>query len=242
MDTSTSSASDVQTQQSSDDQVVNPSQQISQVPSSPQQKPQPKASTMISVGAEAGGGMMVQENPDADDEDEDELVAPQETKNLGVMGQGEEESDEQHIISQPSVVDIQEQAVELQPAVPEFPASSVEVEKVIERSPDTEKPDIPQAIQNVLTHSGPGVIDVTQINIEKVKLPVNYPAAVAEVKQTPLHDSKHWLMGMTAYIWRKIRPGIEKRKTEEMKIEKPVLAVTPALKTEEVSEIQATNG
>ncbi len=103
--------------------------------------------------------------------------------------------------------DVQEEAVEVQPAVPEI-ATSPEVEKVVEITPPDE-PKLTQEMKNVgVTHSGPGVIDVSPATFAPAKLPVAYEQALVEEKQTELHDSKHWLMGMILYLWRKVNPNI----------------------------------
>ena len=130
-----------------------------------------------------------------------------------------EQSDEQQIVSaQPSIVDIKEESVELQPSVPEVSTSSVEVEKIIEKSPDQEKPDIPKVVRDIgVTHSGPGIIAIEQNAFNVKTLPVPFAQAVHEERVTKLHDSKHWLMGMIIYIWRKLNPKLKEKQIKEIK-------------------------
>jgi hypothetical protein len=210
MDPSTSAVQGVQTQQTSD-QPVNTAQASSQVKpaddgqssvQTPQQVKPAQQKTQISVGnVEEGASAFVVESPDADEDDEDELqVAPQETKN-SVVGQG-------------AMAGIDEEVIEVQPSIPEFAASSPEVEKIVEKSADQEKPTIPQVVQDAgVTHSGPGVIDVQQNDFGIKKLPVTYQQAAVEEKKTRMHDSKHWLMGMIMYIWRKVNPKLGIKET-----------------------------
>lgn len=172
-------------------QSASQAQSASSVPQATQQK------TQISVGnVEEGATAIIAESPDADEDDEDELqVAPQETKN-SVIGQG-------------AMAGIDDEIVEIRPSVPEFAASSPEVEKIIEKTPDQEKPVIPQEVKDMgVTHSGPGVIDIQQNTFGITKLPVPFEVAATQEKTTKLHDSKHWLMGMIMYIWRKVNPKL----------------------------------
>ena len=112
MDPSAPAAQDVQTQTPADQTVSSVSttqdnqQKVSsatdgqaQITSSqpaPATQPKPASAPpkkqQISIsggGIEEGASMILAENPDADEDDEDELqAAPQEKKNLGIMGQG----------------------------------------------------------------------------------------------------------------------------------------------------------
>ncbi len=182
-----------------------------------QPKPAPIQKTQISVsgsgGLESGSAVIAAEDPD-DDDDEDELqVAPQEKKNLGVMGQGSDDlqEDEQQIVSQPAVVDVEEVGPELQPAVPEVIAASPEVEKLIEVN-ELEKPKISTELKNIgVTHSGPGIIDAADMHLSKPKIPVTYAQAITQeelIKANRLHSSKFWLLEKIKYLWRKMNPDI----------------------------------
>jgi hypothetical protein len=201
MDPSTSSVPNVPEQNI-------PAQQVSQAPviaaqqgdstQPAQQTQQQKTPVTISVNKESGPAVIAVESPDTDEEEV--KVAQQEAKGQDV--------------GFPSGGDFAEQAVEVQPSVPEF-APSQEVAPFVEKSPDQEKPDLPKVVQDAgVTVSGPGVIDVKQNSFGVKKLPVTYEQAVIEEKVTELHDSKHWLMGMVIYIWRKLNPNIGKKKVE----------------------------
>jgi len=220
MDTSVPAAQDVPNQTQSDQQAVSPSANSAsddQAKVSPSQTPvaqQPKKQ-QVSVsgggGLEAGSGMVMAEDPDDDDEAELQ-VAPQEKKNLGVMGQGgdDEQGDEQQIGSQAPVMDVSEVA-EIQPSVPEVVAGSPEVEKLIEITPP-EQPKISDELKNIgVTHSGPGFIDAAQMNQPALKMPVTYQQAVnaeEQIKDNKLKSSKFWLLEKIKYIWRKVDPNI----------------------------------
>lgn len=214
MDPSTPSVQDVH-QQKSSNQLPNASVAKAAQPSDTsfgQSKPPPssiqqKTPITISVGKEAGPAtVMVAESPDAGEDDEDErVVAPQETKT--------------QIISQSNGADIQEEVIEMQPAVPEF-STSPEVEKIVEKSPDQERPDLPKTVQDAgVTHSGPGIITVDKNNFEVTKMPETYEQAVKEEKKTQLHDSRHWFSAMIMYIWRKLNPTIGTKNAKEGKKE-----------------------
>jgi len=216
MDPSTSPAQNAQDQQPSDQQInPTPSQQIQ-----PVQK-QPAKTQQISVGSREAGAI-VQEDVDEDDEDDELLVAPQETKSGVSLGQneGEDEAEKAAIVPSQSITADSQENVEIQPSVPEFAPNNPEVEKFVEKSPDQEKPDLPKVVQNAgVTYSGPGVIDIKQNSFGIKKLPVTYDQAVVEEKVTELHDSKHWFMGMVMYIWRKLNPDISKPKKIKKKDE-----------------------
>ncbi len=230
MDPSTPTAQDVQSQSSSD-QPVSPTQQSPSVQlPQPVQTP-PKTQVTISSGNKEGQpSMMVAESPDGDEEDEVKS-APQETKTqvVGQQGGG-----------------IEEEVAEIRPSVPEISASP-EVEKVIEKSSDQEKPEIPKVLQDAgVTHSGPGIpvdVDVKQNSFGVKKLPITYQQAAVEEKVTKLHDSKHWLMGTVMYIWRKLHPKLGKNgvvaiensipaATEQIEIEKGEIEVQASTKSE----------
>lgn len=215
MDPSTSTVPDVQ-QQTPSDQQLSQTQSPTTLgqPTQPVQTPPQKTSVAVSVNKEAGSAaVMVTESPDAD---EDEIVvAPQETKT--------------QVVSQQGGVDLEEEAVEMQPSVPEFSASS-EVEKIVEKSPDQEKPEISKAVSDAgVTHSGPGIITVDRNNFSVTKMPETYEQAVEEEKKTQLHDSRHWFAAMIMYIWRKLNPTLGKKKVEEIKEEQPVADGTSSL-------------
>lgn len=102
------------------------------------------------------------------------------------------------------------QKVEVAPSVPEV---SIEksVENVIEKSPDVEKPDIPQEVKAVgVTHSGPG-IPVSENTFAVKTLPMTYQQAAIIDKQTSLKESRHWLSELVMYVWRKLDPTIAKK-------------------------------
>jgi hypothetical protein len=161
--------------------------------------------TPISVpGSIEEGSAVMPENPDAGDDEEEIKVAPQEMKNQAVGQQG-------------MTADAEKEVIIVSPSVPEF-ESTPEVEKFVEKTPDQENPVISKEVERAgVTHSGPGVIDTTSAPIPVAKIPVSYDVAVVEEKQTKLHDSKHWLMGMVVYIWRKVNPDITKKVKKEIK-------------------------
>lgn len=104
------------------------------------------------------------------------------------------------------------QEIEVQPSHPEVRVEQ-SVEHVVEKSPDTEKPTIPDAVKAIgVTHSGPGVpVDENIFNVKT--LPMTYEQAVIEEKQHPkLNDSKHWLAELVKYVWRKLDPSYGKSK------------------------------
>lgn len=221
--------------QSDGTSVTDELQQLATQPKPSAQKPKMQ---QISVGGgiEEGASVMIAENPDADEDDEDELqVAPQEKKNLGVMGQGdsEEQDDKQQAAGQPIVTDVQEAEPELRPSVPEFEASP-EIEKIVEKAPSAE-PVLTQELKDAgVTHSGLGVIDASSATFAPAKIPVSYDTAVVEEKQTQLHDSKHWLMGKIMYLWRKINPNVTIKKPAPKKIEPVSIGQTTQPKSENV--------
>jgi hypothetical protein len=207
MDPSTASAQNVQDQTG----VQQPADQVQQ-PVAVQQPPapsQPKGTTTISVGGgkETAPAVIVQESAEEDDEDEIQ-PAPQEIK--------------ANVVTQQGGADTQEEVVELQPAVPEVVTSSSEVEAVIEKTPDQEKPALSEEVKKVgLTHSGPGVIAVEQENSFGItKMPITYAQAADEEKKTNITQSKHWLMGVIMYVWRKVNPTLGK----DQKVEKKIVA------------------
>ncbi|HWY79426.1 MAG TPA: hypothetical protein VNW29_03645, partial [Candidatus Sulfotelmatobacter sp.] len=107
---------------------------------------------------------------------------------------------------------------------------------IIERSPDQEKPEIPQEVKDAgVTHSGPGVIDVEQNDFGVKKMPaVTFPQAIEEEKRTKLHDSKHWYMAMVMYIWRKLNPKMgEKNVSTEKKTQADQEPILPTKTVEE---------
>lgn len=233
MDPSTSAAQDVSQQKQSDQSGVSPNANVASGPqqqdSTAQPVPQQPKKQQISItgggGLEAGSGMVMAEDPD-DDEDEDELqVAPQEKKNLGVMGQGGDD-DEQQIVSQASVLDVSEVA-EIQPSVPEVVAGSPEVEKLIEITPP-EQPKISEELKNIgVTHSGPGFIDASQMNQPAPKMPVTYQQALnaeEQIKDNKVKSSKFWLLEKIKYLWRKVDPNIS------LGVKPQVTKVAPAKK------------
>lgn len=171
-----------------------------------QQPPQQKMPQSISINKE-GQSVVIQEVSDSGEDDEEELkVAPQETKTQVAGSQGGAD---------------QEENAEIQ-KTPEVVTGSVETEKAVENVPEAEKPPISEKLQKPpITHSGPGaMIDVDQNDFGVKKMPaITYPQAAAQVKKTGLHDSKHWFMAMMMYIWRKVKPGIEK---EQVAIVEPV--------------------
>lgn len=180
-------------------QPVTSTDQTSQpAPTQPVQPSQQQKEPMtISVNKEAGPAVIVTESADAGENDENDIkVAPQEANVIGPQGGAEAQ-----------------ETVELQPAVPEVAIENTEVEKIVEATPDQEKPDIPKALSDAgVTHSGPGIIAVPQNNFGIKEIPVSYQQAAVEEKQTELHESKHWLMGVVMYVWRRINPELGKEK------------------------------
>lgn len=227
MDPSTQAAQDVQNQTSSsatpvsdEQQKTTPTQQMSlsdiaQNGLSGQTLPQNKAQISVSGGgieAEAGGAMIVPEDPDEDSDEEEALKgAPQEKKNQALMGVGGDEQDEdQQPVSQAPVIDIQEES-EIQPAVPEITFGNPEVEKIVEITPP-EAPKISEELKDIVTHSGPGIIDVSEVNLKPKPLPVTYTQVITEeekIKENRLHNSKFWLLEKIKYLWRKVNPDID---------------------------------
>ncbi len=194
MDPSTPTAQDVQNQTPASQSANSVEPPVTATPLVQPVPTQPKMPISVPGNVEEGSAVIMQENPDVDTDEEDEIkVAPQETKNQAV--------------SQSAGFDEQEVA-QIQPAVPEVVTSSPEVEKFVEITP----PDVPKLSEEIknagVTHSGLGIIDVSQANFAPAKIPVTYERAVVEEKQTQLHDSKHWLMGKIMYIWRKLNPKI----------------------------------
>lgn len=176
---------------------VNPVEPVVPVTSQPAQPAQTQQQKMpISVpGSIEEGSAVMPENPNAGDDEEELRVAPQETKNQAVGQQG-------------MTADAEEETIAVSPSVPEFEASP-EVEKIVEKTPDQEKPVISQEVKKAgVTHSGPGVIDIPNPVIPAQKLPVSYFDAVEEEKVTKLHDSKHWFMGLVVYLWRRVNPKL----------------------------------
>jgi hypothetical protein len=244
MDTSAPAAKDAH-DQTAKDQPVDPASSAQSMPSkvstasgsqsddtSAQVKPAP-SKQQISIsgggGLEAGSAMLVTEDPDDDDEDEALQVAPQEKKNLGVMGQGdtEEQDDEQQIVGQSAVTDVAEETVEMQPVASEVAANSPEVEKLIEITPP-EQPKISDELKNIgVTHSGPGVIP--QATFAPAKIPVSYEQALNEeekIKSNRLHSSKFWLLEKIKYLLRKVNPNIAA--TVKKSSSKKIVAAKPA--------------
>lgn len=132
-------------------------------------------------------------------------------------GQAESQDDivqpaKQEVAAAPVQSTGEAEKIELKHSTPEI---SVEksVEHVVEKSPDTDKPTIPDAVKAVgVTHSGPGVVvDENAFNIHA--MPMTYEEAVVQEKQHPkLNDSKHWMAELVEYVWRKIDPQYGKTK------------------------------
>jgi hypothetical protein len=160
--------------------------------------------TTISVNKESGPAVIVQKSGDNDEEEIH--VASQETKNQVVQQGG-------------GGIEVQE--IEARPAIPE-PKIEASVEHVIEKSADVEKPVLSESVKQAgVTHSGPGIIpdkikvEVGDNNLGIKTLPITYEQAALEEKQTEFKSSKHWLMGIYEYVWRKINPALgtkEKKK------------------------------
>ncbi|MGH9857867.1 MAG: hypothetical protein ACRD4B_08490 [Acidobacteriota bacterium] len=116
------------------------------------------------------------------------------------------------------------QAVGERTAVVESAERNGEVDKVVEKSPDQETPNIPKVVQQAgVTHSGPGlVMDAIDENVWGVsKMPISYQQAALEEHQTKMKESKHWLMATVMYVWRKLNPQYgTKEGAKEMKDEK----------------------
>ena len=113
----------------------------------------------------------------------------------------------------------EEQAVSVETANIE-PKIDASVEHMVEKSPDREKPELSEAVQQAgVTHSGPGIIPdkiiVQEIPDNKfgiTALAVPYEQAALEEKKAPFKSSKHWLMGIYEYVWRKINPDLGRKK------------------------------
>ena len=194
---------------SSDDQ----SQASSTQQKTPVQQPPKKQQISISGGGlEEGATVTIEDDSDADDEDELQ-VAPQEKKNLGVMGQGgdAEDQDEQQVASPQGVADVQDESVEIAPAIPEVVTSSPEVEKLVEITP-SDKPKLNEEMKKIgVTHSGPGIIDPGPSRLPESQIPITIEQVLTEeekIKSNRVHTSKFWLLEKIKYIWRKVNPKI----------------------------------
>jgi hypothetical protein len=180
----------------------------------------------ISVGGVEAGAAIVQEDADNDDEDEELMVAPQETKGSVSLGQNEGEDEDETttvVVGQPSVVDVQEN-IALRPTGSETAINaSPEVEKVLKKSPDLEKPDIPKAVSDAgVTLSGPGVIQVDENSFGVSQMPaVTYQQAAVQIKETKLKDSRHWFLGQLMFIWRKLQATKESDEAKTLSVAKP---------------------
>lgn len=110
----------------------------------------------------------------------------------------------------------EEQQVEIRASVPEVTVEK-SVEGVVEKSADTEKPEIAEELKKAgITHSGPGIpIETNKFAITSMPMP--YEEAKAMDKASTLHDSKHWLAELVMYVWRKLDPMIDKKAKEEKK-------------------------
>jgi hypothetical protein len=157
----------------------------------------------ISVHPEQGpvqtGGTQAEDN-------EDEVVQPAKQEVSSPVGQ--QSADE-------AVQAVEVQEVEVQPSVPELKVEK-SVEHIVEKSPDHDKPKLPEEVKAVgVTHSGPGVpIDQNVFGVKN--LPMTYDQAIVEEKQHPkLNDSKHWLAELVLYVWRKLDPTYGKQKGEK---------------------------
>jgi hypothetical protein len=102
------------------------------------------------------------------------------------------------------------QKIEAQPTVPEV-AIEKNIEHVVEKSPDTEKPQLSEAVKAAgVTLSGPGIpVDENVFGVKS--LPMTYEEAVVQDKQTTMKDSKHWLAELVMYVWRKLDPTLGKK-------------------------------
>ena len=181
-----------------------------------------KAPVTISSGNKEGQPAMIIAESPSGDEEEEVVAAPQETK--------------AQVAGQQGVGDGEEEVAELQPTIPEVSASP-EVEKIVEKSPDLEKPNLPDAVKVAgVTHSGPGVIDVDvkENALGITKLPITYQQAAVQEKVTKLHDSKHWLMGTVMYIWRKLHPKLGKNGKTEIEENTPAAAEQIEIKKGEI--------
>ncbi|MGH7204554.1 MAG: hypothetical protein ACREHC_09015 [Candidatus Levyibacteriota bacterium] len=169
---------------------------LAQPVTAPQSKIQP--STTISVNKESGPSVIVSENSN---DNEEVQIASQETKNQGVQQQANAEVQE----------------IEVQPSALE-PKIEASVEHIVEKSGDQETPVIAEVVKQAgVTHSGPGVIPDTTVKIKNnvfgIKTPpITYQQAVLEEKKTEFKTSKHWLMGIYEYVWRKINPTLGTKK------------------------------
>jgi hypothetical protein len=255
MDPSTQAAQDVQNQQPANQSVDQGQQSTTTQPASvasiaqnglPAKNPTAhKTQISISGGgveAEAGGAMVMQEDPDADNEEEEALkVAPQEKKTQVVMSvAGDEQDEDQQSASQAPVVDVQE--AEVQPAVPEV-AISPEVEKIVELTPP-ETPKITDELKDLgVTHSGPGIIDVSQVQFKPKPIPVSYEQALTEeekIKENRLHNSRFWLLEHIKYLWRKLNPTIDQT-VKKQAVKKVVPISTNPVPTSQVTSPNKTN-
>lgn len=198
MDPSTQTAQGMQPQKRFDQSnrsqppaTTDQTQQAQPVQQPPQQQKKP---TSISVNIESGPAVISQESPGGDEEDE---IQP-----------AKQETQTQIVQKQVSVAEVQE--VSIQPSVPEVSVENTEVENIVEASADSEKPEISEEEKDAgVTHSGPGVIVVEQSQPERITKIPSYASAKEEEKKTQLHDSKHWLMAVVMYVWRKIKTKAE---------------------------------
>jgi hypothetical protein len=117
----------------------------------------------------------------------------------------------QEVSTSPSQPATEGQKIEVQPTVPEV-AIEKNIEHVVEKSPDTEKPQLSQAVKAAgVTLSGPGIpVDENVFGVKS--LPMTYEEALVQDKQTKMKDSKHWLAELVMYVWRKLDPTIGKKK------------------------------
>lgn len=226
---------------SSDDQSQSlPTQQPAAQKIPTQQPPKKQQISISGGGLEEGASVMIEDDSDADDEEDEIQVAPQEKKNLGVMGQGgdAEEQDEQQVASPQGVANLQTESVEIAPAIPEVVTSSPEVEKLVEITPP-DKPKLNEEMKKIgVTHSGPGIIDPGPSKLPEPKMPITIEEVLQEeekIKSNRLHTSKFWLLEKIKYIWRKVNPKIVTDLKKQQ--EKPAIAAeTQQVETETVTE------
>ncbi|HSW48511.1 MAG TPA: hypothetical protein VLG67_05530, partial [Candidatus Saccharimonadales bacterium] len=80
-----------------------------------------------------------------------------------------------------------------------------EIEMLVEKSPDTEKPKIPQVVKNVGVEHAKADIPMPAIQSGKSVLPMSYEEAEFTRKKYKWKDSLAWLSDLIVYHWKKLR-------------------------------------
>ncbi|HSW87676.1 MAG TPA: hypothetical protein VLG12_00765 [Candidatus Saccharimonadales bacterium] len=80
-----------------------------------------------------------------------------------------------------------------------------EIEMLVEKSPDTEKPKIPQVVKNAGVEHAKADIPMPAIQNGKSALPMSYEEAEFTRKKYKWKDSLAWLSDLIVYHWKKLR-------------------------------------